>query len=159
MQKPVKRLQSWGVSDELWAIVEPLIPERQRKPKQQYTRKAGGGRKPLAPRRVFEGIVFVLRTGIQWKALPKDYGASSSVHQYFQEWEVAGVFKTLWERGVKLDDGWGDQERATPMTVVAETSPIYMIGTDRERTPTLTRALSSATPAADGTGASQKSND
>jgi hypothetical protein len=81
------------------------------------------------------------------------------VHQYFQEWEVAGVFKTLWERGVKLDDGWGDQERATPMTVVAETSPIYMIGTDRERTPTLTRALSSATPAADGTGASQKSND
>jgi len=104
MQKPVKRLQSWEVSDELWAIVEPLIPERQRKPKQKYTRKAGGGRKPLAPRRVFEGIVFVLRTGIQWKALPKDYGASSSVHQYFQEWAAAGVFKTLWQRGVKLYD-------------------------------------------------------
>lgn len=104
MQKPVKRLQSWEVSDELWAIVEPLIPERQRMPKKKYTRKAGGGRKPLAPRRVFEGIVFVLRTGIQWKALPPDYGASSSVHQYFQEWEVAGVFKTLWERGVKLYD-------------------------------------------------------
>ena len=53
---------------------------------------------------MFEGIVFVLRTGIQWKALPQDYGASSSVHQYFQQWEAAGVFKTLWERGVKLYD-------------------------------------------------------
>lgn len=104
MHKPVKRLQSWEVSDELWAIVEPLIPQRQRKPKKKYTRKAGGGRKPLEPRRVFEGIVLVLRTGIQWKALPQEYGASSSVHQYFQEWEAAGVFKALWERGVKLYD-------------------------------------------------------
>ena len=103
MQTSAKRLQSWEVSDELWVIVEPLIPARARKRK-KYKRKAGGGRKPLEPRRVFEGIVFVLRTGIQWKALPKEYGASSSVHQYFQEWEAAGVFKALWECGVKLYD-------------------------------------------------------
>lgn len=104
MRKSTKRVQSWEVSDELWDVVDPLIPDRKRKPKKRYKRKAGGGRKPLDPRRVFEGIVFVLRTGIQWKALPKDYGASSSVHQYFQEWEAAGVFKALWERGVTLYD-------------------------------------------------------
>lgn len=104
MQTTGKRLQSWEVSDDLWGIVEPLVPARERKPKMKYKRKAGGGRKPLEPRRVFEGIVFVLRTGIQWKALPKEYGASSSVHKYFQEWEAAGMFKALWERGVKLYD-------------------------------------------------------
>ena len=53
-----KRLQSWEVSDDLWAIVEPLIPERVREPKRAYKRKLGGGRKPLEPRRVFEGSVF-----------------------------------------------------------------------------------------------------
>ena len=60
---------------------------------------------------MFEGIVFVLRTGIQWKALPKTFGASSSVHKYFQEWRKAGFFKALWEHGVALYDeqkgiGW-----------------------------------------------------
>ena len=55
--------------------------------------------------------MFVLRTCIQWKALPKSYGASSSVHKYFQEWREAGFFTALWERGVALYDeqkgiGW-----------------------------------------------------
>lgn len=104
MQQTGKRIQSWEVSDALWDIVDPLIPERQRERKKKYKRKLGGGRKPLEPRRVFEGIVFVLRTGIQWKALPREYGSSSSIHRYFQEWQVAGVFKALWERGVRLYD-------------------------------------------------------
>ena len=104
MQASRKRLQSWEVSDDLWEVVAPLIPERRRRPRRKYHRKPGGGRKPLDARRVFEGIVFVLRTGIQWKALPKDYGASSSVHKYFQDWERAGVFKALWERGVEIYD-------------------------------------------------------
>ena len=106
-----RRVQSWEVTDDLWAIAAQLIPERKRSRKKKYVRKAGGGRKPLDPRLVFEGIVFVLRTGIQWKALPKTFGAASSVHKYFQEWREAGVFKALWERGVALYDeqkgiGW-----------------------------------------------------
>ena len=108
-----KRVQSWELMDELWAVAAPLVPARkQRSRKKKYARKAGGGRKPLDPRLVFEGIVFVLRTGIQWKALPKTYGASCSVHKYFQEWREAGFFKALWgSRGVALYDeqkgiGW-----------------------------------------------------
>ena len=104
MPEARKRAQSWEVTDELWAIAAPLIPERKRLAKKKYKRKAGGGRKPLEPRRVFEGIVFVLRTGIQWKALPKTFGASSSIHGYFQEWRKAGFFKALWARGVALYD-------------------------------------------------------
>ncbi len=65
MSKSAKRVQSWEVKDDLWAIAAPLIPERKRRAKKKYTRKVGGGRKLLEPRLVFEGIVFVLRTGIQ----------------------------------------------------------------------------------------------
>jgi transposase len=42
---------------------------------------------------VFEEIVYVLRTGIQWKAFPKEiFGSPSSVHKYFLEWLEAGIF-------------------------------------------------------------------
>src|SRR5262249_29112568 len=44
----------------------------------------------------FEAIVYVLRTGIQWNALPRELGASSTVHDRFQQWEQAGFFKILW---------------------------------------------------------------
>ena len=79
------QLQSWEVSDTLWRKVEPLIPRKERNPKWIYDRARGGGLKPLPARQVFEGIVFVLRTGIQWKALPKERsGAASAIHRYFQ---------------------------------------------------------------------------
>lgn len=90
----------WKVSDEFWALVEPLIPQRKREKGKQYKRKPGGGRKPMAPRKVFEAIVFVLSTGIQWKAIPASFGSSSSVHRYFQEWTRAGLFLKIWKRGL-----------------------------------------------------------
>jgi len=62
------KAKSWEVTEEFWKRVEPLMPIRQRLSDQTYTRKSGGGRKPKAPRLVFEAIVFVLRTGCQWKA-------------------------------------------------------------------------------------------
>ncbi|MDR1945819.1 MAG: transposase [Desulfovibrio sp.] len=64
------KIKSWEVSDAFWKIVEPLIPQPHRDPNREYKRKAGGGRKPIEPRKVFSAIVYVLRTGIQWKALP-----------------------------------------------------------------------------------------
>jgi len=47
----------------------------------------------LEARRVLAGIFYVLRTGIQWKALPKEYGAASAVHRYFIKWTEAGFLK------------------------------------------------------------------
>lgn len=94
-------IKSWTVSDELWDRVEPLIPRRKRAKKRKYLRRPGGGRKPMEPRKVFEGIVFVLRTGCQWKALPKkEFGSASSIHQYFSEWKRQGVFTRLWRKGL-----------------------------------------------------------
>jgi len=94
-------VRSWTVSDEMWAKVEPLIPKRKREKGRKYRRKPGGGRKPMDPQRVFEGIVYVLRTGCQWKALPEErFGSASSIHQYFQTWKRKGVFVRLWRKGL-----------------------------------------------------------
>jgi transposase len=95
------RIRSWEVSEAFWARVEPFLPRRERDPRRDYRRKTGGGRKPLPLRRVFEGIVYVLRTGCQWKAVPKErYGAGSSIHAYFRTWEKSGVFLALWQAGL-----------------------------------------------------------
>ena len=59
-------VKSWEVSDEFWARVAPLIPKVKRDPKKSYQRRRGGGRKPMESRRIFEAIIYVLRTGIQW---------------------------------------------------------------------------------------------
>ena len=96
------RLQAWEVSDAFWERVEPLIPARAPRPaKRRFERKPGGGRKPKDPRLVFEAIVYVLRTGCQWKALPRErFGSPSAIHQRFLEWEKAGVFLALWQAGL-----------------------------------------------------------
>ena len=96
------RTRPWEVSDELWEQVRPLIP-----PAPSH---AKGGRPRLDDRRAFEAIVYVLRTGIQWNALPRELGASSTVHDRFQEWEQAGFFKALWQAGLsEYDDLVGIQ--------------------------------------------------
>jgi len=60
----------------------------------------------LDPRRVFEGILYALRAGCQWKALPKaQFGNASSIHKYFLAWKQAGVFVRLWRQGLaEYDD-------------------------------------------------------
>jgi transposase len=97
----MSKVRSWEVSDELWERVAPLVPQPKRKPRRKYLRKPGGGRKPLPYRQVFEGIVYVLRTGCQWKALPKQqFGSSSAIHRYFLNWAKAGFFLALWRQGL-----------------------------------------------------------
>jgi transposase len=102
----MKALKSWTVSDELWEKVAPLIPKQERKKGLKYRRRPGGGRKPIDPRKVFEGIIYVLRTGCQWKALPEErFGSASSIHKYFLEWKRHGVFIRLWRKGLaEYDD-------------------------------------------------------
>jgi transposase len=59
----------------------------------------------MSPRQVFSAIVYVLRTGCQWKALPKEFGSASAVHKHFQQWHRAGFFLNLWRAGLaEYDD-------------------------------------------------------
>ncbi len=101
-----RRVLAWAVSDEFWQRVEPLLPTRQREPGRAYVRKSGGGRKPKAARLVFEAIMYVLRTGCQWKALPTErFGSASAIHKRYLEWQKGGVFEALWKAGLaEYDD-------------------------------------------------------
>ena len=56
---------------------------------------------PKPARLVFEAIVYVLRTGCQWKALPRErFGSASAVHQKFMDWSKAGFFEAIWKMGL-----------------------------------------------------------
>src|ERR1700687_5172894 len=90
------RTYPWKVSDALWERVEPLIPVRPPHPK--------GGRPAANDRQMFSAIIYVLRTGIQWNALPRELGASSTVHDRFQEWEQTGLFLSIWKAGLNEYD-------------------------------------------------------
>ena len=58
----------------------------------------------MPDRQAFAAIVYVLRTGIQWNALPRALGASSTVHDRFQDWEQKGFFLRLWQAGLQVYD-------------------------------------------------------
>jgi transposase len=95
------KTKSWDVTDAFWERAEALLPRRQRSDAKSYVRKAGGGRKPKDARLVFAAIVYVLRTGCQWKALPAErFGSASAIHRRFLEWEKAGFFEALWKAGL-----------------------------------------------------------
>ena len=95
------KTQSWEVSDDLWQHVQPLVPKAPlRLARKRYQRRPGGGRKPMEDRQIFAGIVYVLRTGCQWKALPKSFGSASAVHKHFQRWRGEGFFLALWRAGL-----------------------------------------------------------
>ena len=55
-------------------------------------------------RMAMSAIFYVLRTGCQLKALPRSLGASSTVHDRFQEWRKVGVFKRMWIDSLLLYD-------------------------------------------------------
>jgi transposase len=95
---------SWEITDEFWEAVKDLIPKRERDPNRICRRGPGAGRRPKPPRLVPAAIFFVLRTGIQWKALPDKFGSPSSVHKYFQEWCKIGVFEKMWALGLERYD-------------------------------------------------------
>jgi transposase len=79
------------VSDELWEVVEPLLPEEPPKPK--------GGRPRLDDRAALSGIIFVLKSGIPWEMLPQEMGCGSGVTCWrrLHEWHEAGVWERLHE--------------------------------------------------------------
>lgn len=107
-----KRVDAWVVTDEFWHRVEPLVPKRELVAGKAYVRKPGAGWPAKPARLVFEAIVFVLRTGCQWKALPAErFGSASAIHKRFLEWEKAGFFEAVWKAGLaEYDDmqgiGW-----------------------------------------------------
>jgi transposase len=77
------------VPDDLWAVIEPLLPAEPPKPH--------GGRPRIANRAALTGILFVLKTGIQWELLPQEMGCGSGMTCWrrLRDWQAAGVWDTL----------------------------------------------------------------
>ena len=80
MAKPI-------LDDRLWNLIEPLLPVKKR-------RFRYPGRKPLSNRAVLTGILFVLKTGIQWEYLPREMGCGSGMTCWrrLRDWQKAGVW-------------------------------------------------------------------
>jgi transposase len=77
------------VSDELWALVAPLLPPEPPKPK--------GGRPRVSDRAALTGIIFVLKSGIPWEMLPQELGCGSGVTCWrrLRDWQEVGVWDHL----------------------------------------------------------------
>ena len=82
------------LDDELWNLVEPILPP----PKPR--RFKFPGRKPLDRRKALTGILFVLKTGMGWEYLPQEMGCGSGMTCWrrLRDWHEAGVWQKVWQR-------------------------------------------------------------
>jgi len=80
--------QFHDIPDAFWERIDLVLPI--------YRTSKKGGRPRLSLRKVVCGILYILRTGSQWKAMPTEFGSGSAIHAYFQEWVGLGVFAELW---------------------------------------------------------------
>ena len=85
------------LTDAEWAVLEPLLPAA----------KPGGRPRTTCLRQVLEAIFYVLRSGCQWRMVPKEFPPYQTVYEYFRTWRVTGV----WER---LHDTLRGDVRAMP---------------------------------------------
>ena len=90
---------NYRVTEELWAVLHPLLP------KPVNSHRFGGGRPRVPDRQCADAIFYVLRTGCQWGALDATgLCPHSTAHDRFQHWVAAGVFLKLWQAGVEHFD-------------------------------------------------------
>src|SRR3546814_1242125 len=81
-----------GVADEEWALIGPLLPAER-----------GRGCRPAQDnRRYFEGMMWIARTGAQWRHLPDEYGKWNSVFRRYRRWVTTGVFDAMLETLAEL---------------------------------------------------------
>lgn len=88
----MERTRPWELSEAFWQRAEPLIAPR--------TGKQKLGRPARSDRQMLGAILYVLRTGLQWNALPKEVGASTTVYDRFRRWLADGFFLRLWQAGL-----------------------------------------------------------
>lgn len=125
------------IPDELWERVQRYMPKRSRSSK--------GGRPPVAERRAMNGILYRLKTGCQWDAIPAEFGSRSTCYRRFVEWTNAGVFKMMYvemlllydeERGIEW--AWASLDSVSVKAPKGGTSqdPIQLIARSLEQSDT-----------------------
>ena len=87
---------AYRMPDAMWKKICSVLPD--------YETCLQGGRPRRDLRSVADAIFYRLRTGCQWKAIPKCLAPSSTAHAYFQEWVQLGIFARLWQIALELYD-------------------------------------------------------
>lgn len=95
---------SYSIPDVIWDRIVALLSSSPPASIRRRKKKKRTGRPRMDDRKAMSAIFYVLRTGCQWNALPRSLGASSTVHDRFQEWRKEGVFKRMWIDGLSVYD-------------------------------------------------------
>ena len=78
----------WRIPDGLWTLVERVLVT--------YDPAPVMGRPRINQRLALDGIIYRMRTGCQWNALPQEFGDDASIHRTLQRWESLGIFDIIW---------------------------------------------------------------
>lgn len=78
----------WNVPDPLWDLIKPILEE--------LDPLARTGRPRMNQRDALDGIIYRMRTGVQWNHLPRVFGSDRSIHRTFQVWQRLGVMERIW---------------------------------------------------------------
>ena len=126
-KKTKKRIGLREIPDDLWNLIEPILPP---------DKPPGANGRPRVPNRtVLNGILYVLRTGCQWKMVPRQYSSGSTCHLRFQTWVRAGIFERIWRVCLKhYDDLQGIDWRFQSLDGVIVSAPVKR-GMRSEKTP------------------------
>lgn len=93
----------WEVDEVLYSeVIEPILLE--------FWPPKATGRKPACWRTCLNGILYVMRTGCQWNALPEAFGDDATVHRWFQRWADAGLLEKIWAVLIERCDELGGVE-------------------------------------------------
>jgi len=83
----------WEVDDRLWEQAEQVLAE--------LDPPARFGPERIDQRQALNGVIYRMRSGVQWNQLPRQFGDDASVHRTFQRWVERGVIGRLWALLVK----------------------------------------------------------
>ena len=89
----------WNTPDELWEKILPVLRELDPEPRT--------GRPRVDQRKALDGIIYQMRSGVQWNHLSKEFGDDSSIHRTFQRWIKRGVLERIWAQLVEACDELG----------------------------------------------------
>jgi transposase len=101
------------LTDSEWSQIAPLIPPGKR----------GGGKRRVDLREVMNGLMYILSTGCQWRAIPKDLPARSTLYDYFDLWSWDGTLERI-HHALYIECREQDEREASPTAAIIDSQSV-----------------------------------